>query len=205
MSKYIGPIWRKSRALKISLLENKKEFSRGKKRTTSPGIHGDKRRRESTYGLQNKEKRKICLRYGLREKGLYNLFVKAKKEKDNTGDTLLKMCESRLDNLIFRSGLVNTRRFARLWVSQGHFLVNNQKVKSPSYQVEIGQNINLRKEKMVENKLVKSNLEQNAKIPPYISFDKKNLTINYLRYPSPEEYNKDIDTSLVVEWYNRRI
>jgi len=206
MSKYLGPLWKKSRALKISLLETGKEFSRGKKRMTSPGIHGDKRRRESTYGIQNKEKRKICLRYGLREKNLYNLFIKAKKEKENTGNTLIKMCESRLDNLVFRSGLVNTRGFARLWVSQGHFLVNGKKVKSPSYQVEIGQNISFRKkEKMTENQFVKSNLEQNAKIPPYLTFDKKNLIINYLRYPSPEEYSKDIDTSLAVEWYNRRI
>lgn len=205
MSKYIGPLRRKSRALKISLLENKSEFSRGKKRTTLPGIHGDKRRRETTYGLQNREKRKICLRYGLREKQLHKLFIKAKQEQTNTGESLLKMCESRLDNLVFRSGLVATRRLARLWVSQGHFLVDKQKVKSPSYQVENGQSINLRKEeKMIQNKLVKSSLEQNIKIPPYLTFDKEKLIINYLRHPSLEELGKDIDTSLIVEWYSRK-
>jgi small subunit ribosomal protein S4 len=95
--------------------------------------------------------------------------------------------------------LVTTRHCARQLVSQGHFLVNGQKVKSPSYQLAIGQIISLRKKKMAENKIIKSSLEQNIKFPPYINFDKQKLTINYLRHPATEELNKGIDTSLVVE------
>jgi small subunit ribosomal protein S4 len=95
------------------LLENGKEFSRGKKRTTPPGIHGNKRKRRSVHALQNMEVQKVRLLYGLKEKQLYNLFKKNKKEKGNVGDNVLKSCESRLDNLVFRSGIVHTRRLAR--------------------------------------------------------------------------------------------
>jgi small subunit ribosomal protein S4 len=104
-----------------------------------------------------------------------------------------------LDNLVFRSGLVGTRGCARQLVSHGHFSVDGQKVKSPSYQVEPGQVITLRKEAMIENKIVKSSLEQNIKVPSYLNFDKQNLIINYVRLPLSAELNKDIDTSLVVE------
>lgn len=127
------------------------------------------------------------------------MFTKLKKNKENIGDNLLINCESRLDNLVFRSGLVNTRNCARQLVSHGHFLVNGQKVKTPSYQVTPGQIISLRKEKLTENKIVKDSLEQNIKFPPYLNFDKQKLTINYVRHPLSTELNKDIDTSLVVE------
>jgi small subunit ribosomal protein S4 len=205
MPEFWRKIWRKSRALNFSLLENGKEFSRGKKRTTPPGIHGNKRKRRSVHALQNMEVQKVRLLYGLKEKQLYNLFKKNKKEKDNVGDNVLKSCESRLDNLVFRSGIVHTRRLARQWVSHGHFVVNNQKINIPSYQVKPDQFINLRKESMVENKLVKSSLEQNIKVPPYINFDRQKLVITYLRYPITEEFNKGINTDLVIEWYNKRI
>jgi len=181
------------------LLENGKEFSRGKKRTNPPGIHGNKRKRRSAHALQNIEVQKVRLLYGLKEKQLYNLFKKSKKKKGNVGDNVLKSCESRLDNLVFRSGIVHTRRLARHWVSYGHFLVNNQKVNIPSYQVKPDQIINLRKESMAENKLVKSALEQNIKVPPYINFDRQKLAITYLRYPITEEFNKGINTDLVME------
>lgn len=202
MSKYTGPLWKKSRALGISLLENKKEFSRGKKRTTPPGQHGaNKKRYCSTYALRNKENQKILHLYGLRKKHLDNLFTKLKKHKENIGDNLLIKCESRLDSLVFRSGLISTRRCARQLVSHGHFLVNGQKVKSPSYQVSLGQIISLKKEKMKENQIVKESLEQNIKTPPYLNFDKQKLTINYVRQPLSGELNKDINPSLVVELY----
>src|SRR3954452_8040979 len=101
MSKYIGPIWKKSRALNFPLLGGK-EFSRGKKRKTLPGIHGGKRKRYSAYALQNKEKQKIRFRYGLRANQLYNLFIKVKNKQGDAGDNLLINCESRLDNVVFR-------------------------------------------------------------------------------------------------------
>lgn len=101
--------------------------------------------------------------------------------------------------MVFRSGLANTLRFARQLVGYKHVLVDGKIVNIPSYKIEPGQVISLKKEKMKENKLIKSNLEQNIKTPPYISFDKQKLTINYLRHPAIDELNKGIDTSLVVE------
>jgi small subunit ribosomal protein S4 len=95
--------------------------------------------------------------------------------------------------------LVNTLGFARQLVSYEHILVDGKKVKTPSCKIEPGQVISLKKEKMKENKLIKSNLEKNPKIPPYLVFDKQKLTVTYLRYPTVEELSRDIDPSLVVE------
>jgi small subunit ribosomal protein S4 len=96
--------------------------------------------------------------------------------------------------------LTNTLRFARQLVSHAHFLVDGKKVKTPSYKVKVGQIISLRKEKLSENKLIKNNLEQNTKIPPYLNFDKQRLIINCLREPTTEELNSlGLDTSLLVE------
>ncbi|CAG8685009.1 2273_t:CDS:2, partial [Ambispora gerdemannii] len=165
---------------KVDELVNEKKFSRGKKRTTPPGIHVAKRKRKSTYAFQNREKQKIRFLYGLKERQLYNLFAKLKNAPGNIG-------------------LVSTRRWSRQLVSQGHFLVNGKKVKAPNCQVEPNQIISFRKEKMAENKLIKASLEQNIKTPAYLALDKQKLTITYLRYPAAEELNKSIDTSLVVE------
>jgi len=95
--------------------------------------------------------------------------------------------------------LVNTLGFARQLVSYKHFLVDGKKVNIPSYKIEPGQVISLKKEKMKENKIIKSILEQNRKFPPYIAFDKQKLTVTYLRYPTVEELSKDIEPSLIVE------
>lgn len=199
------PIWKKSRALGFSLLENKKEFSRGKKRLTRPGQHGNKKKRKvSLYALQNKAVQITRHLYGLKKKQLKNLFIKLKNKKGDIRKQILTNLESRLGNLIFRSGLLSTRRFAWKWVVHGHFLVNGKKRSSPNYLVEPGDKISLR-EKMWNNELVKQQLQQNIKIPPYLEVDKDKMSITYSRYPSPEEVERGINIALVVEWYNKRI
>jgi len=210
MSKKIGPLWRHSRALSFSLREDKKEFSKGKKRTTLPGIHGMKRKRETVYGLQNKEKRKFCLLYGYRDKQLYNLIkkvkIKIKKNEDITNIILLK-AESRIDNLLFRSGIMITRKLSRLWVSQGHFLVNNKKVKSPSCQLKVGDVITFKKENISKNNLIIDALKKNKlnDIPSYLEVDKDKLTVKYLGQDSLNLFKSEINTSLIIEWYNRKM
>ena len=200
MSKYLGPVLKKLRAVGLPLPRFRN------KGNNPPGQHGAKRkRRKSSYGLQLQEKQKVIYSYGWRDKQLKNEYIKAKSESGDTGINLLVGSESRLDNLIFKSGLVNTLGFARQLVSYKHFLVDGKKVNIPSYKIEPGQVISLKKEKMKENKLIKSNLEQNPKVPPYIAFDKQKLTVTYLRYPTVEELSKDIDPSLIVEWYNRKV
>jgi small subunit ribosomal protein S4 len=198
MSKF-GSLWRKSRALEFSLLENKKEFSRGKKRSTPPGIHGSKRKRKSTYALQNNEKQKIRFLYGMRERQLYNLFKNLKKVKGNIGDNLLIFCESRLDNVIFRSGLTGTRKLARQMVSHGHFLLDGKSVKSPSMILKQGQVITFKKKEMTNNNLIKESLESNKPIPAFISLDRSNNSVTFIRRPNGDELNREINIPLAVE------
>jgi small subunit ribosomal protein S4 len=200
MSKYLGPVVKRLRSLGLPLPRFRN------KGNNPPGQHGAKRKRKkSSWGVQLQEKQKIIFNYGWRDKQLKNEYIKAKSKAGDTGVNLLVGSGSRLDNLIFKSGLLNTTGFAREWVSHGHFLVNGKKVKIPSYKVEPGQVISLRKEKRKENKLVKGNLEKNLKVPPYLAFDRQKLTITYLRYPTREELDKNIDDSLIVSWYNRKV
>lgn len=206
MSRYLGPIWKKSRALGFPLLGGK-EFSQGKKRMTPPGQHGNSKKKKrwvSVYKEQNQEKQKICYYYGLRKRQLRNLFIKLKKKPGDISLNLMRWLESRLDNLVFRSGLARTRKLARQLVNHGHFLVNGKKVNIPSFQLKTGMTISPHNLALKENQIIKNNLEQNIKFPDYISFDKEKLIINYLRLASEEEIAEiNINTHLVVEWYNK--
>lgn len=207
MSRYIGPLWRKSRALGISLLENKKEFSRGKKRTTIPGQHGNnirKRRRSSSYALQLKEVQKLRFLYGLTATQLRSLFIKLKNKKGELSYNLLSNLESRLDNIIFRSG-IGTRRFARQLVNHKHFSVNGQKVNIPSYRVKVGDIIEI-SEKIIDNEKIKFFTSEKKEVPAYINFEEKKIKISLNRTPSMDEIkNPDISIPLVIEWFNKKI
>jgi len=145
------------------------------------------------------EKQKVMHGYGWRDKQLKNRYVNAKLRSGDTGVNFLMISELRLDNILVLSGIANTIRFARQLVSYGHLLVDGKKNNIPSYEVEPGQVISLKKEKMKENKIIKSTLEQNVKIPSFLDFNKEKLTITYLRNPLPEELNKSINVSLIVE------
>ncbi|RHZ36696.1 30S ribosomal protein S4 [endosymbiont GvMRE of Glomus versiforme] len=203
------PIWKMSRALEFSLLGNKKEFSRGKRRVTPPGQHGQKkvrRKKISPFGVQNREKQRIRFSYGLKAKQLKNLFLKLKEKKGNTSQHVLTNLASRLDNLIFRSGLVSTYLWARKWAVQNHFLVNQKKINKPGYLAKPGDVISLEKY-MWNNKLIQQQLQQNVKVPDFLKLDKEKLEITYSYYPSMEELEKEIEGinfSSVVEWYNQR-
>ena len=199
------PIWKKSRRLGFSLLENKKEFSRGKKRLTGPGQHGDKKKRApSLFSVQNAATQVVCGLHLLKEKQLKNLFTKLKSKEGNMHEDLLINLESRLGNLIFRSGLVSTNLFARQWVVHGHFLVNGKKVDKPNYLVKPGSVITL-EEEMRNNELIKQQLKQNIKTPAYLEVDKEKFNIVYSRYPSVEEARRGIDFSSVISRYKRRV
>jgi ribosomal protein S4 len=144
MSRYLGSMFKRSRRFGISLLENNKEFSKGKKRTTAPGQHGAKRVKPSDYQLHLYEKQKVRYMYGLNERQFKNLFISASKKKGVTGVILLQMIESRLDNLVFRAGFARTRAQARQFVTHGHFLVNGHKADIPSMIIPVGAKIELK-------------------------------------------------------------
>lgn len=200
MSRYTGSIYRKSRHLGFSVLETGEELA---KKPYKPGQHGSKRGKKlSDYGTQLQEKQKVRFMYGLNEKQFRKTFDLAGKMKGVHGENLLKLLESRLDNIVYRMGLSNTRRGARQLVNHGHLLVNGKKVNIPSYSCKPGDVIEVR-EKSRELPILKSSLEALARRADFVTFDDKKMSGTYVRYPERSELNADINESLIVEFYNR--
>ena len=200
MARYTGPVYKKSRRLGFSTLENGKELA---KRPYAPGIHGnDKRRKSSEYGVQLAEKQKIRLLYGLNEKQFHKLFDKAQKMKGTAGHNLLFLLESRLDNMVYRMGMAKTRRAARQVVNHGHITVNGKKVDIPSYICKVGDIIAV-KENSIDHPAIKEAAETCISRPAFVEFDKNKLCGKYLRLPDRSEINQEINENLIVEYYNR--
>lgn len=200
MARYTGPAYKKSRRLGFSTLENGKELA---KRPYAPGQHGaDRKKKSSEYGVQLQEKQKMRFMYGLSEKQFKRTFQKAEKMNGITGDNFFRLLESRLDNVVYRMGLANTRRGARQLVNHGHICVNGNKVDIPSYSVKPGSVISV-KESSLEHPAVKAALESNTVRPAFVEFDARKMTGTYVRYPERSELNSEINESLIVEFYNR--
>ncbi len=132
MARYTGPITRKSRRLRVDLVGGDQAFER---RPYPPGQHGRARIKESEYLLQLQEKQKARFTYGVMEKQFRRYYEEAVRRPGKTGENLLRILETRLDNVVYRAGLARTRRQARQLVTHGHLLVNNKKVDIPSYRV----------------------------------------------------------------------
>lgn len=200
MARYTGPAYKKSRRLNFSTLENGKELAR---RPYAPGQHGtDRRKKLSEYGIQLQEKQKVRIMYGMNEKQFHKLFDRASKMKGVTGENMLKLLESRLDNIIYRMGLSNTRRGARQVVNHGHITVNGVKVDIPSYSCKPGDVIAV-KETSLDHPAIRASLENKVSLPAFVEFDKNKMTGTYVRYPERSELNAEINESLIVEFYNR--
>jgi len=200
MARYTGPAYKKSRRLNFSTLENGKELAR---RPYAPGQHGtDRRKKLSEYGVQLQEKQKVRIMYGLNEKQFRKVFEKASKMKGIAGENLLKLLESRLDNLVFRMGLAKTRRAARQVVNHGHITVNGVKVDIPSYTCKPGDVIAV-KENSLAHPAIKEALEATVNTKGFVAFDSNKMSGSYVRYPDRSELNAEINESLIVEYYNR--
>lgn len=200
MARYTGPAFKKSRRLGFSTLETGKDLA---KRPFPPGQHGQARRRKpSDYGIQLQEKQKARIMYGLTEKQFKKVFNKAEKTSGITGENLLILLESRLDNLVYRLGLARTRRSSRQIVNHGHILVNDKKVDIPSYTCKAGDVITI-KERSKNHPAIMDALEQNVATLPFVEFDKNKMIGKYVRLPERSELNKDINEQLIVEFYNR--
>ncbi len=200
MARYTGPVYKKSRRLGFSTLENGKELAR---RPYAPGQHGaDRRKKLSEYGVQLQEKQKVRLIYGLNEKQFRKVFDRAVKMHGVAGENLLKLLESRIDNLVYRMGLARTRRGARQIVNHGHITVNGIKVDIPSYTCKPGDIIAV-KENSLDHKAIKESLEATINRVAFVSFDDKKMSGEYVRYPDRSELNQEINESLIVEFYNR--
>ena len=161
-----------------------------------------RRKKISEYGIQLQEKQKVRFMYGVSEKQFEAIFKRAGKMKGVHGENFLKLLESRLDNVVYRMGLANTRRGARQLVNHGHILVNGECVNIPSYTVKPGSTISV-KEKSLNHPAMKAALENTLNRPAYVEFDAKKMTGTYVRLPERSELNADINESLIVEFYNR--
>ena len=200
MARYTGAKYKKSRRLGFSTLENGKDLA---KRPYAPGIHGtDRRKKLSEYGVQLQEKQKVRFMYGLNEKQFKKTFERASKMKGIAGENLLRLLESRLDNLVYRMGMASTRRAARQVVNHGHIMVNGVKVDIPSYTCKPGDVISV-KEQSLNHAAIKAAVEATLNYPAFVEFDKNKLTGTFLRYPDRSELNQEINESLIVEYYNR--
>lgn len=203
MSRYTGPIYKKSRRYKFSILENENEFNKGKKRTIPTTYKNKRAPKQSNYGLHLYEKQKAKYMYGLNEKQFKTLYQKASKLKGSSGLNLLIMLETRLDNVVFRTGIVNTRKAARQIVNHGHVKINGKKVDIPSYQVKIGDTFEL-KEKFIKNENINSQAEGGAiHKKDFVEFDKKTFKGSLKEFPKREELNQNINEALIIEYYNK--
>lgn len=199
MSRYTGSIYRKSRRLGFSILENGKELA---KKPYAPGQHGTGRKKVSEYGIQLQEKQKVRFMYGVNEKQFKKIFNEAGKMKGVHGENFLKLLESRLDNLVYRLGFATTRRGARQLVNHGHITVNGKKVDIPSYVVKPGDIIAV-KEQSKEHPAIKAALEAINNRVEFVTYDESKMAGTYVRLPERSELAADVNESLIVEFYNR--
>ena len=164
------------------------------------------RKKQSEYGLQLNEKQKVKFIYGVLEKQFRKYYVMATKKQGITGEMLLQILESRLDNVVFRLGLANTRREARQIVNHGHITVNGQKVDIPSYLVKPGDVIAVR-EKSKNSVRIKEIVETNANrvVPKWLSMDKNTLTGKVITLAARDDIDYEVEEHLIVELYSEII
>lgn len=188
---------------------------RCKKYDISPSVLGytkketyrnsDKRRKKaSEYSLQLNEKQKMKFVYGILEKQSRRVYDEAERMQGVTGDNMIMLLETRLDNVVFRLGLCKTRKQARQMVSHAHFLVNGKKVNIPSYRVKVGDVISVR-ERSAEVPVFKSVKEEGPMqlVPTWLEFDQEKLAGKVMALPKAEDLDFELQTNLIVEFYSK--
>lgn len=201
MSRYTGPVWKRARRLSYSILGTGEEL---KKRQTAPGQHGADKKKVSEYGKQLSEKQKLRDTYGVNERQFQKLYILASKSKGVTGVEFMRLLESRLDNLVYRLGFATTRKGARQLVNHGHILVNGRKIDIPSYSCKPGDIISV-KENSKSMIVIKNALEGITSTCAYVTLDKENMKGTFDRVPERSELSLEINESLIVEYYNRKL
>jgi len=176
------------------------------KKPYPPGIHGKKKKRRavSEYGAQLTEKQKICKIYNIRERQFKRYFQESSREKGVIGDNMLKKLELRLDNIVFRLGLTESRSKARQIVSHGHILVNDKKINIPSFQAKLNDTIKIKKSSL-DSALFKDLKTKIKKYKPldWLSFDKDKLEGKVISLPTQESVKIPADLQMIVEFYSR--
>jgi small subunit ribosomal protein S4 len=202
MARYTGPRVRISRRFGVPIFGPTKYLER---RNYGPGMHGPKSRRKTTdYGLGLIEKQKLRYYYGLMEKQFRGVYEKAKNKRGITGETMLQILETRLDNVVFHLGFGNTRAAARQLVGHGHVTVNGRKVSISSYALKVNDVISI-KNNNVSRQLATKNLEisTSRSVPDWLSLNKEEFKGTVMRIPTRDEIQPIANEQAVVEFYSR--
>ena len=203
MGRYTGPKTKVARRYGVPLFGPSKSLER---KNYPPGMHGPKgsRRKQSDYAVALGEKQKLRYQYGLLEKQFRRIFQTALRKRGVTGETLLQLLETRLDNVVFRLGLANTRSAARQLVSHGHVTVNGRSVNIASYNVKAGDEVMI-KDKPKSRQLALRNLEltQIAPVPDWLVANRDALSGKVARIPVRDEMQPMVNEQLIVELYSR--
>lgn len=200
MGRYTGPKHRLARREGINILD-KTSASLQRRLNVPPGIHGRKRKRAlSEFGQQLREKQKAKFMYGLLEKQLRNLVQTVQKKKGETGEMIISLLETRLDNVVYRLGFAKTRFMARQLVSHGHIAVNGKKLTIPSYKVKEGDIIAL-SPKIQKTPVVLKLFEEKQNLLPFIK--REGASGMLVRMPKAGDIEVPFNTQLIVEYYSR--
>jgi small subunit ribosomal protein S4 len=201
MARYTGPITKKSRRLGVDLVGFDKAYER---RPYPPGQHGRGRQKESEYRLQLHEKQKARYTYGILEKQFRRYYEEANRTQGKTGEALLQILETRLDNVVYRAGLARTRRHARQLVVHGHFLVNGQKVDIPSYRVAPHDVIDVRPKSLETTPFIiaRETLGERP-VPAWLEVLPAQMRILVHQLPVRQQIDTPVQEQLIVELYSK--
>ena len=201
MARYTGPKTKIARKFGQAIFGDDKAFE---KRNYPPGQHGNNRRRgkKSEYAIQLMEKQKAKYTYGILEKQFRNMFKRATAAQGITGEVLLQLCESRLDNVVFRMGIAPTRSGARQLVSHRHITVNGEKVNIPSYQLKAGDVVGVR-EKSKSLEAITNSLANSSSVYEWITFNNDTKTGTYVSVPARIQIPVQINEQFIVELYSK--
>lgn len=208
MARYTGAV------CKLCRREGKKLFLKGdrcytgkcafERRSYAPGQHGQGRKKTSEYGLQLRAKQQARRFYGIQEGQFHKYFLMAERKQGMTGENLLRICESRLDNVAYLLGWASSRAEARQLTTHGHYTVNGQKVDIPSYLLKAGDVVSIR-EKSRDSEKIKAVLEANASrpVPEWLDKNANDLTAKIVKLPDREQMEVPVEEHLIVEFYSK--
>jgi small subunit ribosomal protein S4 len=202
MARYTGPRVRISRRFGVPIFGSSKYLDR---KNYPPGMHGPKSRRKQTdYALGLNEKQKLRYYYGLQERQFHGIYQRALRQRGVTGETMLQILETRLDNVVFHLGFGNTRAAARQMVTHGHVKVNGRKVSIPSYSLKVNDVIEVRDTSKSRQMATKGlEISTSRPVPDWLSLNRDAFKGSVLRVPSRDEIQPIANDQAVVEFYSR--
>jgi len=207
MARYTGSVCRLCRREGCKLFLKGDRCYSGKcsyvKRPTAPGVQTRSRKKVSEYGLQLREKQKVKRAYGMLESQFERYYRIAERMKGKSGENLLKLLESRLDNVVYRLGLADSRPQARQTVLHGHILVNGKKVDIPSYKISVGDEISVKKKSADTDRFKELRESEARPMPAWLSMDNANLTGKIVSEPEREDMDLTVEEHLIVEYYSK--